>query len=191
MTNQSLIRDIKLGVTTGDYKVTIDTNRLPGYFYYFFNKKRRIVKDLLDRGIILTGSRALNCYKLNGKPLLNREPNDWDFVISKDQLLEICRDYKIYDFDLNKTQYLLNRAFATFSDGYSGPDSHWFPCFIQLIIKDELQPSSQLENGWKIATLESIIESKMELANPIFVNQRVDPKHQHDLNNIIVNTHSR
>jgi len=183
MTNQSLIRDIKLGVTTGDYKVTIDTNRLPGYFYYFFNKKRRIVKDLLDRGIILTGSRALNCYKLNGKPLLNREPNDWDFVISKDQLLEICRDYNIYDFDLNKTQYLLDRSFATFSSGYGG-ESHWFPCFIQLIIKDELQPSSQLENGWKIATLESIIDSKMELA------KLFDSKHQHDLNNIIVNTHS-
>ena len=33
MTNQSLIRDLKLGVATGDYKVTIDNSALPNSLY--------------------------------------------------------------------------------------------------------------------------------------------------------------
>jgi hypothetical protein len=109
MTNTSLVRDIKLGITTGDYKITINTTDLLGTSYSIF-KKRKIVKDILDRGIILVGSRALNCYRVNGKKVINRKPNDWDFVLTKDQFLEICRDYKIYDFDLSKSQYLLNRS---------------------------------------------------------------------------------
>ena len=188
MTNESLIRDIKLGIATGDYNVTIDTDRLPGYSYYFLNKKRKMVKDILNRGIVLVGSRALDCYKLNGRVLLNREPNDWDFVLTTNQFLEICRDYKIYDFDLKKTQYLLNKSFATFHGSYSD-DSYWLPCLIQLIIKDDIGPYNEV-NGIKIATLESIIGSKMDLANPILIGQKVDPKHQHDLNNIIVNIYT-
>ena len=56
MTNLSLIRDLKLGIATGDYKVTTDLNKL-GNKYYFLNKKRKIVKDLLDRGISKTSER--------------------------------------------------------------------------------------------------------------------------------------
>ena len=138
--------------------------------------------------MILCGSRALNCYRINGKKLLNRKPNDWDFLVTKDQFIEICRDYNIYDFDLTKSQYHLNKSLASFSTGYGG-ESHWFPCFIQLIIQDEL-PNSKESGGVRFASLENIIGAKMDLANPIAVNQRADSKHQRDINNIIVNTYS-
>jgi hypothetical protein len=182
----ALVRDIKIGISNGDYKVSIDTNKLPNLSFYLF--KRKIVKDILDRGIILTGSRALVCYKVNGRYVFNRNPNDWDFVVNTNQFLEICRDYNIYDFDLTRSQYLLNRSLATFHTGYGG-ESHLFPCFIQLIIKDELQPYNEV-NGIRFATLESILESKLDICRNSSWDYPSDSKHQRDINNIIVNTYS-
>ncbi len=176
MTNLSMVRDIKLGITMGDYNISIDTNRLPGRFYYLLNRKRKVLKDLMSRGFILVGSRALSCYKINGVGVLDREPNDWDFVITRDQFLEICRDYKIYDFDLSKSAYHLNKSFATISGSY-GDDSNIFGCFIQLIIKDVL-PNYIEKDGIRFASLDSIIESKMELK---------ESKHKKDINNILLN----
>lgn len=183
MTNQSIIRDLKLGIATGDYKVTIDTNKLPGSLYHLFRGKT--IKDCFDRGLVLCGSRALSCYKINGKELLNRKPDDWDFLMTQNQFLELCRDYNIYDFDLTKPQYLLNKSFATFHGSYGGV-SHWFPCLIHLIILDEL-PNYTEVNGINFVSLDNIIESKIDLINGAKGDTM---KHQKDINNIIVNTHN-
>jgi len=178
MTPTSISRDIKLGITTGEYDLTVHTDKLPGWKYYFFNKKRKIIKDLLKRGFLLTGSRALDCYKINNKELLNRKPNDWDFIVTKQQFLTLCKDYKIYNFSLSENQYLLDKSFATFYSGY-GDNSYWFPCLIQLIIKDD-EVGYNEKDGIRFASLEEIITTKVNMC-------KNNSKHRDDINNIIVN----
>jgi hypothetical protein len=185
MTNQTLIRDFKLGYLRGDYDVTIDTSLLPGKWFYFWNKKRKIILDLFNRGAVLTGSRALYMTKINGKRVFNRKPNDWDFLMTQDDFLKFCKDIQYFPSDLTKSQYHLNKSFATFSDGYGG-ESHWFKCQIQIIIKDEM-PSYIEVDGKRFATPESIIDSKIELINKPRSEQS---KHQSDLNNIMINIYS-
>lgn len=184
--NNQLIRDLKLGITTGDYKVDIDIKNIPNKWYFIFNKKRKIIKYLFEKGAILTGSRALKCYKINNNFILNRNPNDWDFILSKNQFIQLCKDYNIYDFDLESNRYYLNKSFATFYDGYGG-STHLLPCKIQLIIQDEL-PQFIQKDSKKFASLTSIIESKIELSESC-EREKERNKHKKDLNNIIVNTY--
>lgn len=172
---KDLIRDIKLGISTGDYNVSIDTSKMASNHYFFF-KKRKMIKDIFRVGAVLVGSRALKCYSINGNSLIDRKPNDWDFVITENQFLQLCQEYKIYDFDRSKNKYYLNRSFVTLNSGYG--DSYIFPCHIQLIIKDSLTPYFE-KDGFRIATLENILESKSDLSG--------DSKHRYDLNNILVN----
>lgn len=195
MTNQALIREFKLGCLNGDYNVTIDTSLLPGKWYYFFNKKRKIILDLFNHGAVLTGSRVLQMTKINGKKVFNRSPKDWDFLMTQDDFLKLCRDIQYFPNDLTKSQYHLNKSFATFYDGYGG-ESHWFKCNIQIIIKDEIDSFIEID-GKRFATPESIIDSKIELINTsrnsrsyIHPPKTDQSKHQSDLNNIMINIYS-
>jgi hypothetical protein len=180
--NLKLIRDIKLNISIGELEPIIDLNQLPGFFY-FLSRKRKIINYLFENGAVLTGSRALKCYSINGKRMLNREPNDWDFLVTQDQFIKLCGDYDIYDFKLNENKYYMNRSFAVFVDSY-GSISNWFPCFIQLVIVDELNNFIEKDNK-RLSTLTSIIDNKIKL---ISESCEVD-KHQEDLNNILVNTY--
>jgi hypothetical protein len=185
MNNQSLIRDFKLGCLKGDYKITIDTSLLPNKWFYFWNKKRKTILELFNRGAVLTGSRVLHLTKINGKKIFNRQPKDWDFIMTQDDFLKFCKDIQYFPSDLTKSQYHLNKSFATFSDGYGG-ESYWFKCNIQIIIKDELGSFIEID-GKRFATPESIIDSKVELINTPRSEQS---KHQRDLNNIMINIYS-
>jgi len=188
MTNQALIRDFKISCLKGDYNITIDTSLLPGKWFYFWNKKRKTILNLFNRGAVLCGSRALHMTQINGKRVFNRQPNDWDFLMTQDDFLKFCKDIQYYPNDLTKSQYHLDKSFATFYNGYGG-ESHWFKCNIQIIIKDEL-PSFIEVDGKKFATPESIIDSKVELINTIPLTSSERSKHQSDLNNIIINIYS-
>jgi len=188
MTNQALIRDFKISCLKGDYNITIDTSLLPGKWFYFWNKKRKTILNLFNRGAVLSGSRALHMTQINGKRVFNRQPNDWDFLMTQDDFLKFCKDIQYYPNDLTKSQYHLDKSFATFYNGYGG-ESHWFKCNIQIIIKDEL-PSFIEVDGKKFATPESIIDSKVELINTTPLTSSERSKHQSDLNNIIINIYS-
>ena len=137
MTNQALIREFKLGCLRGDYNITIDTSLLPSKWFYFCNKKRKTILNLFNRGAVLTGSRALYMTKINNKRVFNRQPNDWDFIMTQDDFLKFCKDIQYFPSDLTKSQYHLNKSFVTFYDSYGG-ESNWLKCYIQIIIKDEL-----------------------------------------------------
>lgn len=176
--NLQLIRNLKLGITMGDYDVKFNIKKLPGFFYFLFFRKRKIINYLFNMGAVLTGSRALNCYSINDIELFNREPEDWDFLITREQFMKICKDHKIYDFDLKDGKYFLDKSFAVFED-YG--ISRWFPCLIQLVIVDSLEDYIEV-SGKKFSTLTNIIDNKINLVH-------VHQKHQKDLNNILVNTY--
>lgn len=183
MTNISIIRDIKLGIASNIYNIEINTSEL--YPKYFF-RKEKMIKDFISRGCILTGSRALKCYNINGRQILNRNPRDWDFIVTKDQFLNICRDYKIYDFDISENKHYLNKSFLTFYGDYGSENSHLFPCLIELIIKDE-EEQFILKDGIKFALLQDIIESKLDMINDKKLHYHIKDKYKKDINNIIVN----
>lgn len=182
MTNQAFLRDLNLGIATGEYNITIDTSHLPNKWYYFWSKKRKIILDLFKSGAVLTGSRALSCYYVNGIKVFNRIPNDWDFLMTKEQFIKLCKDYNIHPGDLNRSQYHFNRSFATFNDGY-GNDSYWFKCLIQIILKDD-EPEYQEVDGIRFNTLNDIVSSKIELINTPRSEQS---KHQSDITSLIIN----
>ena len=180
MTIESFIRDTKLGILTDDHDMPkIDTSTLFPKFYFFF-KKRRIIKYLIKNGAVLCGSRALKCYKFDGVPVLNRRKcDDWDFLITKDDFLKLCSEYKIYDFDISRPSYHLNKSFATLHGDYGGT-SYLFKCHIQLLIVDKL-PSYQEVNGIRIVSLMNILNNKIDLRG------KGNGKHFEDLNNIMLN----
>lgn len=196
MDKKSLSRDIKIGISTGEYKVSVDTNNLFNDFFFIVNHKRKIIKFLFEIGAVLTGSRALDCYRINNKRIFNRKPKDWDFILTKKQFFKLCDKYKIYDFDIDRSSYFLNKSFATFSDGY-GVDSYLFPCLIQIIIKDD--EGYEEFNNMRFSKLENIINSKISLSDkPINLKESFisykrlesSKKHINDINNLIVNINS-
>ncbi len=196
MDKKSLSRDIKIGISTGEYKVSVDTSNLFNDFFFIVNHKRKIIKFLFEIGAVLTGSRALDCYRINNKRIFNRKPKDWDFILTKKQFFKLCDKYKIYDFDIDRSSYFLNKSFATFSDGY-GVDSYLFPCLIQIIIKDD--EGYEEFNGMRFSKLENLINSKISLSDkPIDLKENFisykrlesSKKHINDINNLIVNINS-
>lgn len=184
--NNQLVRDIRLGVTTGEYNITIDDSQLPGRLYFLLNKKRRILLDIFKLGGVLIGSRALACYKINGHKTLNRKPDDWDFIMTRDQFLLLCKKNKIYDVNLEITQYHLDKSIAHFDDGY-GNDSYWFRCLIHIIIKDELPDYTEV-NGRRFASFDSIIGAKINLM--FDTKAKNVSKHQSDINNIFLSVYN-
>lgn len=168
---KDIMRDIKLNILNKDVNVDIDVKRLPKLYTSIFQKKR-LIKYLLNGNAILSGSRALSCYTLNGKQIFTRDLNDWDFIMTREEFTKLCNDFKIYDIDLNKDQYYLNRSFATVCLGYS--DTNILPCHVQIIIKEN-QDNFTEKNGIKFSTFTDIIEHKSKIGGS---------KHRKDINKI-------
>ena len=85
-----------------------------------FHKRRKMLRDMIyNREFIITGSRALKCYQINDSKLLNREADDWDLIITRDQFLKLCRDYNIYNVSLESNEHRIDAGFRMFTDTYS------------------------------------------------------------------------
>lgn len=160
--------------------IEVDTSDLFGFFDNFF-KKRRIIRYLLENGAVLTGSRALKCYKIGEKSIIDRDPHDWDFIMTRKQFKKMCKDYKIYDADLNTDKYHMNRSFSTIYSAY-GDISYLFPCHIQIVINNDLGSFTTTKDGINLSTLSEIIEYKEHLCS-----KNGKKKHMSDINNIYLN----
>lgn len=67
-------------------------------------------------GAVLTGSMALQGYRWSGRRVIGRKSNDWDFLLTRSQLLEFFKREKIYDLDLDSKVYRINNSLFTFYD---------------------------------------------------------------------------
>ncbi len=180
---KTMQRDLKLNQLYDSKVITVDISSFPSRLYFWW-KKRRMIKYLLKKGYILTGSRALNCYLVNDRKVIDRKSKDWDFLVTKEQFIDICRDYKIYDFNFNSKSYRIDNHLMVFSGSYSSSETIVLPTTIELFIKDKL-PDFVESNGVRFASLDSIIECKLELVEK---NIEVE-KHRIDLKSIYVNLH--
>ena len=168
------IRDIKLNLLMSDNKITIDPNLRESKFT-FLRPGYSLVKQLIKMGAIVTGSRALRCYKVNERQLFDRSPRDWDFIVTEKMAMKICDEHGvIYKDDVIQVR----KQMILFRDDLYG-DSRIIPTNIQLIIKDEI-PEYREVKGIKFIELSNILDEKLKLVGVYDIN-----KHDVDLRKII------
>ena len=174
------IRDIKLNLLMSDHKITINPTRRMSRFA-FLRPGYKLIKNLTEMGAVLTGSRALKCYSINDKPLFDRKPDDWDFIVTEKMAMKICDEHGITTYDKTPGRFIIpiGKNLILLRGSYG--DTRIIPTNIQLIVKDEL-PSYKEVNSIKIAEISYIIDEKYKLISkyPQFVN-----KHEHDLRQMI------
>jgi len=173
-------RDIKLKIINSD--VTADVSSLKNPINKIF--RRKILNDLLVRGI-LAGSRALNCYRIDGKKILDRKCKDWDFILSESQLIEFFRDNKIYEYEIGRSEYYLDKTLMTFYGDYGSSDLDILPCKINIFVKNS-QNYKEID-GFKISIINEIIDSKISISENMNLSTDIRYKHRKDINNIFLN----
>jgi len=173
------IRDIKLNLLMSNNEITIDPSKRKGTFT-FLRPGYGLVKQLIKMGAVVTGSRALKCYKVNGKPLFDRKPKDWDFIVTEKMAMKICDEHGVTYRDNSIT---VMKQMILFRDTAYG-DSRIVPTNIQLIIKDEL-PEYREVGGIRFSELSHIIDEKHKLVSSAkgYINSL--NKHDEDLRQII------
>jgi hypothetical protein len=170
------IRDIKLNLLMSENTITIDPSKRKSKFT-FLRPGYGLVKQLIKMGAIITGSRALKCYKINGKQLFDRKTRDWDFIVTEKMAMKICDEHGVTYKD---GSIMVLKQMILFRDGSYG-DSRVVPTDIQLIVKDEL-PEYREVDGIRFSELSHIIDEKYKLVSPHHNSMN---KHDEDLRQII------
>jgi hypothetical protein len=169
------IRDIKLNLLMSENTITIDPSKRKSKLT-FLRPGYGLVKQLIKMGAIVTGSRALRCYQINGKQLFDRKPKDWDFIVTEKMAMKICDEQGVTYQDNSIT---VMKQMILFRDTAYG-DSRVVPTNIQLIVKDEL-PDYREVDGIRFSELSHIIDEKYKLVHP----------HHNSISGIILNKHDQ
>lgn len=188
------IRDIKLDLITNRIILKTSPPKIGGLLS-FIRPGTKVIKELLKCGSILTGSRALKCYEVNNKPILDRAADDWDFIVDEKTLFKICDKYKFSQGikkDTDGDYYVsINSCAVRITHSY-GRDTEVLKTNITLICKNE--PGFIETKSGKIANLPYILDEKYKLSNSVacrYMGVRtirvIDPmdKHALDLKQII------
>lgn len=157
---KSYIRDIKMNLLmSSGYKITHDISRQSDSLQ-FLRRNNKLIKYTKSLGGVLTGSRALKCYKINNIPILERQTKDWDFIITREMAFKICNKFKI-EYNLVDTVLSISSSFITWDSAYSAT-TRIIPQDVQLIIQDELPEYTQIRKT-KLADLSYILNQKVDI----------------------------
>jgi len=154
-------------------------------FSWFLNTypKKKLIKFINEVGGVLTGSRSMKCYDINGKIVLDRKTNDWDFIITESMAYEIFDEFDIkYDL-FSKFISIQGQNWwrhPDYSDSYRVG-----PVDINLIIVDE-QPEWFEVGGYKITNLSYVLSEKIKLIKDINMKNEDKTKHFEDLRQFVV-----
>ena len=184
---KAIFRDFKLSEMIGDCnnKITLKTPR-KGFFSFLYSGWD-LIDDLNEMGGVLTGSTALSFYRFNGESLLGRSPQDWDYLLDRETFLKFCGKNNISNFKYSTSRIMVDikTGVNMGSDGYGGPDRFMFKHEIDIVAQDG-DKTPYIEVGkYKVATLESIIQGKLDL-----IELSPETKHIKDCNYIISKLHS-
>jgi hypothetical protein len=198
---KSYLRDINLEILTNCPEVKIDISKRYYNKFRFFYPSRKLIKYVTNIGGVLTGSRAIRCYTIQGKPILERRVNDWDFIVTLDMAFKICADMGIEQIPQiggvisikNQRRYV----HPSYSDSY-----RIGPVDVQLIVKEELPDYTEIE-GVRIANFGYSVSQKIGILNnlqndisnqrpSIYINssQKEYDKHISDLKEVIIKFNS-
>jgi hypothetical protein len=198
---KSYLRDINLEILMNNQDVKIDISKRYYNKFRLFYPSRKLIKYVTNIGGVLTGSRAIRCYTIQGKPILERRVNDWDFIVTLDMAFKICADMGIEQIPQiggvisikNQRRYV----HPSYSDSY-----RIGPVDVQLIVKDELPDYTEIE-GVRIANFGYSVSQKIGILNNLQTNisnqktsmfnnssQKEYDKHIADLKEVIIKFNS-
>ena len=130
---------------------------------------RKLIKYVTQTGGVLTGSRALRCFKIDGKQMFDRSTNDWDFVVTPEMAFNICNKFGISIIPgIDKVISIKGQRFwrhPDYSESYRVG-----PVDVQLIVKDEL-PGYKEVKGVRIANFGYTIAQKS-----IMIDEMIEEK---------------
>ena len=162
---KSFVRDLSLNLLTNNHKIEIDVSKRYNDKIRWFMPSRKLINHIIESGGVLTGSRALRCYKINGKSILDRRTKDWDFIVTQEMAFKICDKFDIGIIPgVDKVISVSNQRYwrhPDYSEAYRVG-----PVDVQLIIKDEL-PEYESVDGVNISSLQYIINEKMKLIDEL------------------------
>ena len=162
---KSFVRDLSLNLLTNNHKIEIDVSKRYNDKIRWFMPSRKLIIHIIKSGGVLTGSRALRCYKINGKSILDRRTKDWDFIVTQEMAFKICDKFDIGIIPgVDKVISVSNQRYwrhPDYSEAYRVG-----PVDVQLIIKDEL-PEYESVDGVNISPLQYIINEKMKLIDEL------------------------
>jgi hypothetical protein len=200
---KAYLRDINLEILMESPDVKIDISKRYYNKFRFFYPSRKLIKYTTNIGGVLVGSRAIRCFT-NGKPILERRVNDWDFVVTLDMAFKICDDMGIEEIPkIGGVISVKNQrrwAHPAYSDSYRVG-----PVDVQLIVTEELPDYTEVDGvrianfGYSISQkigLTSELQSKLTGHNRTQSSSRYDSideqycKHIDDLKEIIIKYNS-
>jgi hypothetical protein len=166
---KTFVRDINLTLLSTSKKVDVDISKRYCDKIRLFMPNRKLIKYVTEIGGVLTGSRALRCFKIDGKQMFDRRSKDWDFVITPEMAFNICNKFNISIIPgVDKVISIKGQRYwrhPDYSDSYRVG-----PVDVQLIIKDEL-PGYKEVKGVRIANFGYTIAQKS-----IMIDEMIEEK---------------
>ena len=188
---KTFVRDINLTLLSSSKKVDIDISKRYCDKIRLFMPNRKLIKYVTDIGGVLTGSRALRCFKIDGKQMFDRRSKDWDFVVTTEMAFNICNKFDISVIPgVDKVISIKGQRHwrhPAYSDSYRVG-----PVDVQLIIKDELPGYKEVKGvrianfGYTIAQKSLLIDEMIEEKDGSWrVGDEVN-KHIEDMTQLII-----
>ena len=158
---KAYMRDINLEILTNCPDVKIDISKRYYNRFRLFYPSRKLINYVTNIGGVLTGSRAIRCYTISGKPILERKVDDWDFIVTLDMAFKICADMGIEHIpQVGGVISIKNQrrwAHPSYQDAYRVG-----PVDVQLIVKEELPDYTEID-GVRIANFGYSVSQKIGL----------------------------
>jgi hypothetical protein len=164
---KTFVRDINLTLLSSSKKVDIDISKRYCDKIRLFMPNRKLIKYVTEIGGVLTGSRALRCFKIDGKQMFDRRSKDWDFIVTPEMAFNICNKFDISVIPgVDKVISIKGQRYwrhPDYSDSYRVG-----PVDVQLIIKDELPGYKEIKGvrianfGYTIAQKSIMIDEMIE-----------------------------
>lgn len=187
---KSHIRDINLEFLMNHQNSKIDISRRFNTKFRLFYPSKKLINCIIKNGGVLTGSRAIRCFLLDDKPLLDRKVEDWDFLITLPMAYSIFNQMKYNDIpEIGETISIKNQRMwrhPDYDEAYRVGIVD-----VQMMIVDEL-PDFIEKDGIKITSLLYSLSKKIELTDKLkketcnSETTRQLNKHIRDLKDIII-----
>jgi len=165
------LREIKFSIIFGEGMITLENdlkkfdNKVPFLFGRSHQKKRnKYIAQMKELDGVLTGSAALSMYRINGVKIFKRDPNDLDFMVSRDNFMKFCG---MNDFtNVKYTNQVVSLDFYTGkdrgSDSYGYHRGYRFYTDFDVIGTDD-EVKYETVGDLKVAKLLDIINYKLHL----------------------------
>ena len=163
---RSFVRDLNLNLITSNQNIGIDISKRYNDKIRWFMPNRDLISYIIKFGGVLTGSRALRCYKINGDYILDRKTKDWDFIITQDMAFKICERFDI-DVIPNIDKVISIKKQRRYVHPAYSDSFRIGPVDVQMIIKEELPEYTEI-NGIRISSLPYILNEKVKVIDELY-----------------------